>query len=69
MEHVVQEITLIVVMVIAALTIVKVLEVRAKEVLVTPQNAINVLVKKMMTSVVIASKTTATTMRTAQGQY
>jgi hypothetical protein len=68
MERVVQKIRLIVAMVIVALTIVKVLEVRAKEVLFTLQDTMNVLVKKM-TSVVTASQTTVTTMRTAQGQH
>jgi hypothetical protein len=59
---------MIVATVIVALTIVKVLEVRAKEVLFTLQDTMNVLVKKM-TSVVTASQTTVTTMRTAQGQH
>jgi hypothetical protein len=68
MEHVVQETTLIVAMVIFALTIVKDLEVRAKEVLFTLQDTMNVFVKKM-TSVVTASQTTVTTMRTAQRQH
>jgi hypothetical protein len=67
MERVVQVTTLIVAMVIVALTIVKVLEVRAKEVLFTLQDTMNVLVKKM-NSVVAASQTTVTTMRTAQVQ-
>jgi hypothetical protein len=58
----------IVAMVIVALTIVKVLEVRAKEVLFTLQDTMNVLVKKM-TSVVTALQTTVKTMRTAQGQH
>jgi hypothetical protein len=68
MERVVQETTLIVAMVIVALTIVKVLEVRAKEVLFTLHDPMNVLVKKI-TSVVTSSQTTVKTMRTAQGQH
>jgi hypothetical protein len=67
-RRVVQEPTLIVAIVIAALTIVKVLEVRAKEVLFTLQDTMNVFVNKM-NSVETASQTTVTTMRTAQGQH
>jgi hypothetical protein len=68
MERVVQGTTLIVAMVIFALTIVKALEMRAKEVHFTLQDIMNVLVNKM-TSVVTASQTMVTTMRTAQVQH